>query len=287
MPGPTRLLVSVGTDGFTDWIRLPTGQKMNLGPLSVMSFVTKLIGAKRQGKQVIEAYLRQGEAMLNVDEDRMWDLLTPVRVRWASGGSSFMALDSRTARKGTMTTIRTDLNNLERHIVALNQAAPLKAAGKVTQAKMNEGLEILNKLAQKIKSPNQSTNATYYGLGAPDVYQVGDAGPKPFEVGDATPAPVTVTASDEGLAFDTIQANSATAQTILAKANETVAKIDKLAQAGKKFNAAKAKSDVHAVTSKVAGILKMDLTASWVMGDLAKLATRTEQLHKLFASAKV
>lgn len=259
------LLVSVGSDGFTDWVRLPDGQKLNLGPLSIMSFVAKLVG-KGRGRQTVEAYLRDGEAMLSVDEGRMWDLLTPVRSRMASGDGSFMAPRFRTARKGNMPTIHEDLTALERHISDLN-----KHAGHVTPASLTKGHEILVKLADKIKSPNQSKNDTYYGLGAPNVYEVDDAAPKPH----------TVNAS-EGLAFDTLQANQTVAQDILAKATETAATIDKLAKAGKRFNAAKAKADVHAVTSKVAGILKTDLTAAWVQGDLAKLAAQTDHLHGLF-----
>lgn len=267
----SRLLVSVGSDGFTDWVRLPDGQKLNLGAVSVLAFVAKAAVDNQSGRVAVEAYLRDGEALLRVDEDRMWTLLTPKRSRLAAGDGPFMAPDPRTARKETMATIRDDLSALETHIAALNGAV-----GKVPPAKMQEGLNILGKLAQKIKSPNQSKNDTYYGLGAPDVY----------EVGDAAPTPHTVTAGVEGLSFDTFQANQAAAQQILAKAEETVGRIDKLAQAGRKFNAAKAKADVHAVTSKVAGILKTDLTASWVEGDLAKLASRADQLHGLFASAR-
>ncbi len=269
-----QLLVSVGTDGFTNWVRLPDGQKFNLGPIPVTSFVAKLGVDYQQSRLVLDAYLRDGEAMLRVDEGRMWSLLTPRRTRWASNDGPFMASDPRTTRKGTMATIRDDLRALEQHIAALNSAA-----GKVSAAKMQEGLGILGKLAQKIKSPNQSENATYYNLGAPDVHEVGDAAPKP----------VTVTASSEPrLTFDVVQANNDTAQQILAKAEQTIEKIDKLAAAGKKFNAAKAKADIHAVTTKVAGILKStDLTASWVEGDLQKLASRVDQLHGFFAPARV
>jgi len=275
-----RLLVSLGTDGFTDWVRLPTGQRFNLGPISVLGFVSKLLG-KGRGRHVVEAYLRDGEAMLSVDEDRLWELFTPVRARWASGDGPFMALDLRTARKN-MPTIRDDLAALETHIAALNNAAPLRAAKKISDAKMQEGLGILTKLANKIKSPNQSKNDTYYGYGTPPLFEVGDAEPKPFTV-EASAGIDGVS----GLAFDVLQTNSTTAQGILAKAGEVVVKIDQLAAAGKKFNAAKAKADVHAVTSKVAGILKTDLTASWVQDDLTKLAAKTDHLHKLFASAKV
>ena len=174
-----------------------------------------------------------------------------------------------------MATIRDDLDALERHIRALSKAA----ANKVPEAKMQEGFGILDKLAQKIKSPNQSKNETYYGLGAPDVYEVGDAPPK------VETAKLASEVSD--LAYDTFQTNSALAQQILAKAEETVEKIDKLAKAGRKFNAARAKADVHAVASKVSGILHdTELTEKWVHEDLQKLAARADKLHGLFAPAK-
>jgi hypothetical protein len=57
--------------------------------------------------------------------------------------------------------------------------------------------------------------------------------------------------------------------------------------AGKKFNATKAKSDVLAVTTKVAGIVSdVDLTVPWVADDLQKLAARADQLYGLFFPKK-
>ena len=162
-----------------------------------------------------------------------------------------------------MSTIQEDLGHLEAHIAELR-----KHASNATPESLAEGREILVRLAQKIKSPNQSKNQTYYNLGAPDVHEVGDK------------------TADIELSYDKAQANMTLAHQILAKAGETVVRIDKLAGAGKKFNAAKAKADVHAVTSKVAGILKMDLTASWVQEDLRKLANRTDHTHGLFLPKK-
>lgn len=172
-----------------------------------------------------------------------------------------------------MSTIDQDLAALETHISTLN-----RVAGKIAPAKMQEGHEWLVRLAQKIKSPNQSNNATYYNLGAPVVHEVGDAEPKVH----------TVEASSTHLSFDVFKQNSVLAGDILSKSQETVEKIERLASAGKKFNAAKAKADVHAVTSKVAGILReVDLTKDWVRGDLEKLAAQADKLHGLFATAKV
>lgn len=236
----TQLLVTVGTDGATDWVRLPNGQKMNLGPISVLKFVATL-GKTRGARHVLDQVLADGEAMLSVDEDRLWDLLTPRRALWGSA-DAFMPSDRRTTRT-SMPTIQEDLGHLETHIAELQ-----KHASTATEASMAEGREILVRLAQKIQSPTA--------------------------------------VSDLDLAFDKAQANMTLAHQILAKADETVSRIDKLAGAGKKFNAARAKADVHAVTSKVAGILQMDLTASWVQEDLEKLATRTDRIHGLFSPKK-
>lgn len=264
------VLVSVGTDGVTNWVKLPDGQRLNLGAISPLQLVRKL--AKGSERAVLDAFLQDGEALVSVDEDRLWALLTPPRPRWASGGL-FMPVERQTLARKIMPTIDTDLTALERHISALNKAA----AARTAPAKMAEGHQILVRLATKIKSPNQSKNDTYYGLGTE----------APFEVGDAAPKPVTVNAGIEGLAIDTIEANQQTAQLILVQAEEAVAKIDRLASAGRRFNAAQAKADIHAVTSKVANILKQDLSASWVGADLQKLAARSAQLHGLFAQAKV
>lgn len=262
-----RLLISLGSDGVTEWARLPSGQRMNLGPISVMAFVTAMVG-KRHAPRILDAYLQDGEAFVNVDEASFWEMLTPRRSLWAGDGP-FMACDPRpsgTPMRTTMPTIHDDLKNLETHIAALN-----KHAGKVTPESLAEGHDLLTKLATKIKSPNQSKNDTYYGLGAPDVVEVGDAMPKPHTA-----------AAVPGLAFDVIEANTDLAQQILTQGEKVIVQIDKLAGAGRKFNASRAKADIHAVTSKVAGILKKDLSAEWVAGDLTKLAAKSDQIHALF-----
>lgn len=155
-----------------------------------------------------------------------------------------------------------DLSAIESHITALKTAA---ATGKASN--MAAGVQHLIKLAQKIKSPNQSENSTYYNLGAPVVHEVGD--------------------KTAGLSYDVYASNTELAQSILAKTEATAQTIDKLASAGRKFNASRARADVRSVTDKVAGILTTDLTQSWVKSDLTKLAARADQIHGLFANAKV
>jgi len=253
-----RTLVTVGSNGVTDWVKTPDGQSFNLGPVSVLRFISKLVG-RSQAKRALDTFLASGETMLSVDEDLMWAILTPRRAIFTAHVSPSMAPQDRKGE--TMSTIVDDLTAIETHIAALNEAASKKASN------LSSGVEILFKMANKIKSPNQSKNQTYYNLGAPDVYEVGD--------------------KTAGLSFDVFQANTDLANTIIAKSEETVEKIQKLAKAGRKFNASKAVADVRAVSTKVANILAVDLTAPWVRGDLDKLASRAEQLAGLFANAKV
>lgn len=260
----SRLVVTVGTDGITDWVRTPDGQRFNLGPVSALRFVAGLV-PKRIAKEALDRFLEHREAKLVVDEGQMWALLAPHRARWSTDVSSSMSpvlvTGNSISRKRTMTTFSDDLSAIERHIQALNEAVSKKATN------MASGVDHLKKLAGKIKSPNQSDNSTYYNLGVPKVYEVGD--------------------KVAGLTFDVITANTEAAEKVIAKSEETAQKIDKLASAGRKFNADRARADVREVTTKVAGILKTDLSASWVAGDLAKLAARADHLHGLFANAKI
>lgn len=267
-----RLLVTLGTDGTTDWVRTPDGYKFNLGPVSALNFVLGL-APRGTAKRALNEFLSQKEVLFPVDEGAMWALLAPHRARWSADVSPSISslreappitrpAATTPSRKATM-NFSDDLNAIESHIKALKAAAATKKASNLAS-----GVQHLIKLAQKIKSPRQSDNSTYYNLGAPDVYEVGDK-----------------TAS--GLSYDVYASNSELAQTILAKTEETIKTIDKLASAGRKFNASRARADVRNVTDKVAGILTTDITQSWVKSDLTQLAARANQIHGLFSNAKV
>jgi len=253
------LLVTLGTEGTTNWVRLPDGQKFNLGPVSVLSFVTKLaLGGNRSARSILDGFLAGKEVLLRVDEDRMWELLAPRRTRWAS--DSFMAEDQR--KRGTnIMTIDKDLGVLEAHIEKLHKAA----SAKVAPSKMAEGVSILVKLAKSV----QSTDLAYYGLG---------------EAEPPKPEPEVATTK---LAYETHKANSTLATQILDQMEAVNGRIDELVTAGKKFNATRAKADAHSVTSKVAGIVnEVDMTVPWVAEDLQKLAAQAGHLHGLFFPKK-
>lgn len=257
------LLVTVGTDGSKDWVQTPDGQKFSLGPVSVLSFVAKLVRSTKAAQTALHQFLKRGQALVTVDDDRMWELLAPRQGRMAAGPFMSRSQGDPSLRIPIMSTIREDLSALRKVIGHLNALA--------SQGEQDpRAVSYLVKLADKIKSPNQSKNQTYYGLGQPKVH----------EVGDATPKPQTVNA---GLSFDAYEQNMKLAKGILAKAEQTVATINRLASRGKKFDASRARADVAAVTTKVASICgQTELTESWIRDDLTKLAARTDKLHGLF-----
>lgn len=280
-----RVLVTVGTENNLDWVQTPDGQKFTLGPVSVAKFLAAL--SSHTPRKALDQFLMQGETMVSVDLDQMWELLKPVRVRLAE--TSFMGPLGSEARISPMN----DLQALEASVLQAEkalQALTQKAASGGSPKEIEAARTAFVKAADKIKSPNQSKNQTYYGLGQPAVYEVGDATPEPFTVEDKAPAvPEAPTAKSAGmkLAYDTLQENSTIAGEILASLEETNSRIDTLVKQGKKFNSVKAKRDLHDVTTKVAGILRdADLTQGWIRGDLDKLAGRAGELHKLFAPKK-
>lgn len=268
------LLVTIGTDGNTNWVRLPSGERMNLGAVSVLSFVHKAAKNARAARAALDGFLSSGEAMVSVDEERMWALLTPVRARWASGvAGPFMTPDPRTTRARFMSINEKALSDLETHVAALN-----KFASKASPKKLEEGRAILASLARKVVLAGEEQKDQAQAQEEPKDEQKAQEKPeeKSQQQGD----------KEASLSYDVIVANRGLADSILAKADETVKVIDRLASEGKKFNAARAKADVHAVTSKVAGIIREDLTQSWVGQDLHKLAAQADKLHGLFIPKK-
>lgn len=280
-----RVLVTIGTENYVDWVKTPDGQKFTLGPVSVAKFLAAL--SKEPLRRSLDQFLLTGETMASVDLNQMWELLKPVRVRLAGG--SFMAppvTEERFSPMNDLQALEASLSQAEKALGALTHRVAKGQPPKEIEAARTAFVTI----AQKIKSPNQSENSTYYNLGKPEVYEVGDKAPEPNLVTDSTPkvetAP-TAKAATNKLAYDVLTENSTIAGEILAKLEETDTRIDSLVKLGRKFNAGKAKNDLHAVVSKVAGILRdVDLTQPWVRSDLDKLAARATELHTLFMPKK-
>lgn len=283
-----KALVTVSTDGLRDFVTLPSGERKVLGTISVLKFVTELTPHIRLARQILNQFLKTGEALFTIDLDRMEELLAPRRARWSSI-SSLMSPPDRTSTARDMEMADTNspdallqqLGKLEETVTALDK----HASGGLIAPKLHAELRAL---VGSISLPNfgdQSKNDAFDNLGKPKVDTVPEGGYTP-------PASVThpkmASAPATTPSVDALQANSTLADNILSTVEQTDEKIDQLVTAGRKFNASKAKNDLFVIASKVAEILNnVDLAEPWVQQDLTHLSDEANKIHSLFASAKV
>jgi 5-methylcytosine-specific restriction endonuclease McrA len=146
------VMVTVGTDGNTDWVKLPNGEKLTLGAVSVARFLGAL--TRQPLRKSLDSFLLYGETTASVDLDQMFDLLKPIRVRLADG--SFIPSLGQTSTRNPM-------NELLAIEASISQAEKILGvlARKAASGQTN-GIETVRqdfiKAANKIQSPNQSKN---------------------------------------------------------------------------------------------------------------------------------
>lgn len=247
-----KALVTISTDGIRDYVTLPSMERLILGPISMLKFVTELTPTTKLARVALDAFLARGEALLTVDLDRMYELLTPRRARWSSTDFLMPESDRTPMTRNPMADVKTIQERL---------------------AQVEQVVATLDKMAaQRGISPKHHAQLRA---------MVAHLGTEPVA------APV-VEATEGEPSYDTLQANTALAEDILGKVEATSEKIDQLVTAGRKFNASRAKSDLFGVASRVAELLEnVDLAQPWVEKDLTALAQEAGHIHGLFASAKV
>jgi len=76
-------LVTVGTDGFRDFVDLPDGRSFNLGSVSVLKLVTSLVSSPVLARKALDTFLTKGMATISVDLAALENLVRPPRSRWA------------------------------------------------------------------------------------------------------------------------------------------------------------------------------------------------------------
>jgi hypothetical protein len=296
---PRKVLVTVGTDGLSDWVQTPDGVKHMLGPISVLKFVTEVgVGGAHGARKTLDQFLKDGQSMLTVDEDRMQKLMKPHRARWTSVrelvqrpskavASSLIPHPDRTPshnRQGTIMAIDTSVSDdsvkqaitnqvarIEAQIATLQTNAKEASPGSITEASKKKDIEALKDMIAFLRRPsvygNQSDNSSYYGL--PEKLPDGSsARSKEASVSEATKA----------------------ARSILNLVGRTEAKIDQLVLSGKNFDARKAKADIYKIAKNVDIIVnhpKFKSADQEVAVALNQLGKRATEIHGLFASAKV
>lgn len=280
-------LVTVGTDGATDWVQLADGQKLMLGPISVLKFVTELgTGGANAARSTLDQFLKDGQSMLTVDPDKMWALLKPHRARWTSV-QPLAAVDvdllippeDRTppltrqgkdmaddADKYTKEAISNQIARIEGQIQLLQGHAKEAAPGSIGGDLMRNEIERLREMVAFLRRPssygNQSDNSTYYGL------------PEKLPSGESARRKEAA-----------VQQNSQMARRVLGTLGQAEERIDSLVLAGKKFDVAKAKMDLFKVAKNVDIVIKHQKFADAgpeVAHALTELGKKADQLLGLF-----
>lgn len=130
-----RLPVALGFDNVSDWVRLPTGEKLNLGTISVYRLVTTCV-APQFWQPTLDAFLEGKEPEVHVDADRLWDLVAPRKPRLAD-----RFIPARSARDRMLQT----LDALEAHIEVMARLGRSKTA---SAERRKDGLILLGKLVK-------------------------------------------------------------------------------------------------------------------------------------------
>lgn len=289
--------VTISTDGLRDFVGLPDGLKLMVGQVPMSKLVAECSRGGREARRALDEYLKNGEAVIALDLDKVAELTAPPKSRWVAGAVSSLIppqdrasmtvsgsqtvmnksaeIDTSLSDKATAEAIKNQVFRIEQQIALISGHASEASPGSIGQNIQKDEVAKLRDLVTWLRrgSPygNQSKNDTYYGL--PETTPSGESARKQ--------------ASTDGSAA-ALSENGLLADATLSKIEATSNKIDLLVTAGKKFDHVKAKGDLFKVASSVQGLLKdADLAAPWVKGELTKFAEEAKRLHGLFATAKV
>jgi hypothetical protein len=276
-------VVTVETDGLRDYVLLPNGERYILGAVSVLKFIAETVPSQSAARRALDEFNKSGQVVVAIDLVRLPEILTYRRSRWAGVAIPLIPAPNRTTSPRNTEGSNMDakafenhLSFIERHITELETRT---AAKRAIPASL---IASLRKASISLPSfGDQSKNDAFYDLGQPKVDTVEDPG--------AYTPPANVTHPlGKSASFRILKANGDAAETILSQMAETATKIDSLEAAGRPFNAAKARADVHKVVGACERILaNADLAEPYLAEEIQTLAKRASRIHGLFASARV
>jgi hypothetical protein len=269
-------LVTLGTDGLSDYVKLSDGTRYNLGVISPLKFVVELTQGSRAARTALDAFLAEGSAFLTVDMDRMWGLLKPRIPRMSTVADPLIPVANRTplTRQGT-----TMADQFTKEAI-VNQIARIEAQAALLQQRSKEAGSVPVNMRPQI----EALMGMVAGLRSPKVAEEQQT----QQQAEPEQQAQQKQAATQRASFETFKANTELAGQIIEQLNETNGKIDALVTAGRKFASARAKQDVHSIVAKVSEIVQtVDLAQPWVKADLADLASKSAEIHALFAPAKV
>lgn len=266
--------VTLGTDGNIDYVETPDGVRYALGTTSILQVVAKLVQGQRHRRTALDLFNQEGQAVVLLDVDAMFEMLAPRRSRWSSATS----LIRPSNREAALPVKRISPSQ------GVSQGEPmnLKVAFDQKLSFIEQQVQILSQGANPAAARRLRVAAA--GILLHDMEPVETpsvAAPEPA-VAYVAPATLGKTAS-----FSTLQGNMKLAEEIVGLVGETDDAIDRLVTAGRQFNASMARADLHNVVASLTDMMRqVDLAEPWVTGDLTDLAKRASDIHSLFASVK-
>lgn len=290
MAGRTKNVI-ISTDGLRDFVQLPEGVKLILGPISMAKLVATCVTNRAMARRALDEFLKRGEAMIAIDLDKFETLVQPRRARWSS-------TDPSIPRERRIPSIPEGMHMSQVKMASTEQVAALDSR----IALIEQQVSLVGKLASAKLPTATAVTSLREMVGGLHFYNPGDqskndawnitAPPKVEEVdGKPLSLPAEVTnpkLATEGAGVEALNVNAEIAEGILSSLGETNDRINSLVTAGRKFNATKAKQDLHKIGTDVQAILTdMDLAMPYVKADLEKLAAQAASIHGLFVPAKV
>lgn len=269
--------VTLGTDGFVDYVETPEGERLSLGRVSVLRVVSTFVGGRGRQRRALDEFNKHGTVTVALDLDALLAFLVPVRKRWAA--SPLIPRGDRTMNPATHIA-----SKLTAASAVLDQISRGMTSG---QKPTTDTFKALHKVLATLTLPNfgdQSKNDAFMGLGQPKVDTVPDGGyTPPKSVTHPTPGKEAC-----GPSADMLDRNVALAdetlgkiQTVLARVNEIEATRKASGKAG--FNAPKARADLHVLAAQVAKMAcDVDMAQPWVGPELDTLAADATKIHDAF-----
>lgn len=171
--------VTIETDGHRDFVRFPSGERYIIGTTSVMKLVGSLVTGVRNQRLALERFCRDGEAVVTLDPDKMFEMLAPRPIRRANLVSPFMTPLKRHPSTGMEGTIMSNAKHILDH-----NLTNLEGTIRAMSARVASGDEVSPALIKSLREAavhltdfgDQTKNDAFYGLGAPKVDTVEDDG---------------------------------------------------------------------------------------------------------------
>jgi len=299
-------LVTVGTDGFRDFVELPDGRTFNLGSVSVLKLVTTLVKSGALARKALDTFLKKKRATIAVDIAAMEELLRPPRSRWAVHENRLIPpvlrpSPLRGASKMTISQDTTKQTEIETKVAYIEGLLATFQPGAVNPGKCNALRKLARELVADTEPKESEEKESRFEEGKPadptenmspedakKWKEEHDKNKDKFKSANAAPA-APPKAAEPPQAGQPKEANYKLAMVNDALANSLMGKVEatlKVVEASTRTNTKVAKMDLHTISNKLAEVLQtMDLGDEKLQPALIELTGKVAKIHTHFSKS--